>query len=203
MNYALLSKYRLTNETANLDEVVNRVRLFLASRNNPGLYETLIYQSSQDFQVIFILSMWYELSDLKREFNAAPELLQKLDLKLEEQDFFELIQEYRQAGAKIEASFIRLVTFPVVRTSENHYQETADVKKKRAEIGYVGGWAGRSLNNSLIILSRVDWSSLTALQNFFESEALRPFRDWYLSQGAQMEYASTELRALIPAQVAS
>src|SRR5690349_24655853 len=105
MNYALLSKYRLMNEFAGLDDVVNRVRLFLSTRHNSGLYETLIYQSSQDLQVIFILSMWYELSDLKTEFNAAPELLQKFDLKLEEQDFFELIQEYRQAGAKIEASF--------------------------------------------------------------------------------------------------
>lgn len=203
MNYALLSKYRLMNEFAGLDDVVNRVRLFLSTRHNSGLYETLIYQSSQDLQVIFILSMWYELSDLKTEFNAAPELLQKFDLKLEEQDFFELIQEYRQAGAKIEASFIRLVTFPEPRTSENHYQETAGVKKKRADIGYVGGWAGQSLTDPRIILSRVDWASLATLQNFFVSEPLRPFRDWYLSQGAQMEYASTELRALIPAQIAS
>jgi hypothetical protein len=203
MNYALLSKYRVMNDPTGLDEIVNRVRLFLASRHNPGLYETLIYQSSQDLEVIFILSMWYELSDLGRELNTAPELLEKLDIKVAEQYSFELIQEYRQADAKIEASFIRLVTFPVLKTAETHIQETTDTKKRRAEIGYVGGWAGRSLTDPHLILSRVDWASLAAQQNFFVSEILRPFRDWYLSQGAQIEYASTELRALIPAQAAS
>lgn len=191
------------NEITSLDDVVNRVKLYLINRKSPGLYETLIYHSTQDLQVFFILSLWYELADLRKEQGTASRSLVKLEVSLEEQSIFELIQEYRLAGAKIEASFIRLVTFPEPRTSETHFQETADAKKKRADIGYIGGWAGRGIDNPCIILSRVDWSSIAALQNFFVSETLRPFRDWYLSQGAQMEYASSELRALIPARVAS
>ncbi len=201
MNYALLSKCRIIDDNSEMSEAITRIKSYATKLDVKGRYETVIYLSSTDDRVLFVLSLWFTLEDLE----AVREKLQlmtasSLEINLEDQLVFRLIQEYRKMDAKIGASFIRLVTFPEPIDTDKYIQAVAAIKDKRTEIpGYVGGWAGYNLDKPCLLLSRADWTSLQHQEQFFISQSTQNFRNWYLSQGAQTDFASYQLEAIVQA----
>jgi hypothetical protein len=199
MNYALLRKYSYKGDSQELEAIYFQVVSTWMAQKAAGCNELVFYLSDTEPKVFFSLGLWATLEQLEHAYKYTTPLLNYNGIDLLEQYIFELMQEYRRLDLKIEASFIRLVTYPEPVIIEQFIKSTLEARmENRTMPGFIGGWSGRCLSNHSLILSRVDWASHEAMQAFLSTKPARGLTKWYLAEGAQIEYASYHLQAVIP-----
>jgi heme-degrading monooxygenase HmoA len=198
MNYALLRKYQYTGDSQELDKVFAQSARALRANKSPGCYEIVLYLADSEPDIFFAMSLWFSLEELASIFKRPPTLAQVGGVVLIEQKIFELVQEYRQLDTKIEASLMRLTKYSEPLDPSRTLKSTTEGKNKARQLsGFVGGWAGRCLSDSRLLLTRADWSSQTAFRAFLEDASPNSLVKWYFSQGIHNENASYDLRAVI------
>jgi hypothetical protein len=199
MNYALLAKYRHTSDSQDLDKTYHELVSLMISLKTTECYEIAVYLSNVDPNVLFGMGLWFTLDQLAQIGEHTAALRERHHIELVEFNIFKLIRQYRRMDLKIEASHLRLYTFPQTIDLERELtlmtRPTSD--QVRNLDGFVGGWAGVCLEKPSFLVTRSDWASPEALRAFLLNEDKRGLREWYRSHATLVEDASFHLQKLI------
>lgn len=199
MNFALFRKYRYKGESEDLEEIYNQVLSTWLALKATGCNELFFYLSATEPKVFFGISLWLNLEQLEHFCATKPPLLGYKTVELLEEQIFELIQDYRMVSEKPEASFIRVVLYPEPVSIEKFIEATSDATIETLSVpGFIAGWTGRAIINHNLILGRVDWSSCEAMEAFLKGEIGQQLAKWYITGGAQIEYASYDFHSTFP-----
>lgn len=219
MNIAVLARIKIISGTAST--FIQNIKDNTHNRLIPGHVETAIYLSASDPQEIFVLSLWQSLDDLPDLANVITAFNNQKELPgnnhnnksvLIGSHIFMLVKDYRLVSATIKASHIRILTV-TLDEPEEWLKKLAEIQLRQAKTlpGLVGGWLGRSISAdsdlsisstittppTLTLLNRIDWASLKEQQDFFNRQDTRETLQNFVTSGARIEFASSDLRGLI------
>ncbi|NWJ96606.1 MAG: hypothetical protein HXX20_12555 [Chloroflexi bacterium] len=196
MNIATLTQFMASADTST--ELIEKLNFFLGKTLLTGHAESLIYLTHNSPKEVYSLSFWHSLEDL-REFEKRwkTDLLMNPEFKAKplSHHIFKLVWEFRLLTVPTIVSHLRLLTFPEKFSAQQFHEK---INSRREEVkqvpGLIGAWLGVSTTNKAMALSRMDWSSLEALENFFNREVVQETVAQYRAAGFIIEEVSFNLQ---------